>query len=43
MELYTELGRIQFQLDKLEQSKENIVRRIEIAETIEAVKREEKN
>lgn len=40
MDLYTELGRIQFQLDKLEIAKTNIVRQIEIQETIAAVKRE---
>ena len=40
MDLYAELGRIQFQLDKLELAKTNIVRQIEIQETIIAVKRE---
>lgn len=38
MELYTELGRIQFQLDKLEQAKTNIVRQIEIQLTVESIK-----
>ena len=43
MNLYEELGIIQFQLDKLEQAKNNIVRQIEIQITIESVKQQEKN
>ena len=41
MDLYAELGRIQFQLDKLELAKNNIVRQIEIQITIESVKQQE--
>jgi len=40
MNLYEELGKVQFQLDKLEQAKNNIVRQIEIQMTIESVKQE---
>ena len=42
MNLYEELGRIQFQLDKLEASKNSIVRQIEIQMTIEAVQKQQK-
>lgn len=41
--LYEQLGNIQFQLDKMEIAKTNIVRQIEIQMTIESVKRQEKN
>lgn len=41
MDLYTELGRIQFQLDRLEIAKNNIVRQIEIQITIESIKQQE--
>jgi len=37
MELYAELGRIQFKLDKLEAAKNNLVRQIEIQMTIESI------
>jgi len=37
MELYAELGRIQFQLDKLDVAKKSIVRQIEIQMTIESI------
>lgn len=40
MNLYQELGNIQFQLDKLEASKNSIVRQIEIQMTIEAVRQQ---
>lgn len=40
MKLYEELGRIQFQLDKLEASKNSIVRQIEIQMTIEAIRQQ---
>ena len=40
MSLYEELGNIQFQIDKLEESKNRIVRQIEIQMTIEAVKQQ---
>lgn len=41
MDLYAELGRIQFQMDKLEAAKTNIVRQIEIQMTIESVKQQD--
>ena len=37
MNLYEELGNIQFQIDKLEAAKNNIVRQLEIQMTIEAI------
>jgi len=40
MNLYQELGNIQFQLDKLEASKNSIVRQIEIQMTIEAIRQQ---
>jgi len=40
MDLYAELGRIQYQIDKLEASKTHIVRQIEIQITIESVKQQ---
>ena len=40
MNLYQELGNIQFQLDKLEASKNSIVRQIEIQMTIEAIRKQ---
>jgi len=41
--LYEQLGNIQFQLDKLELAKNNITRQIEIQMTIESVKQQEVN
>ena len=41
MDLYAELGRIQFQMDKLEAAKTNIVRQIEIQMTIKSVKQQD--
>ena len=43
MDLYAELGRIQFQLDKLGAAKNKIVRQIEIQMTIESMKQQEDN
>ena len=43
MNLYEELGRIQFQLDKLETSKAHIVRQIEIQMTVESIKQQTQN
>lgn len=40
MNLYEELGNIQFQIDKLEAAKTNIVRQIEIQMTIEAIRKQ---
>ncbi|MCK5225144.1 MAG: hypothetical protein KAQ89_00345 [Planctomycetes bacterium] len=40
MNLYEELGNIQFQIDKLEAAKINIVRQIEIQMTIEATRKQ---
>ena len=40
MNLYEELGNIQFQIDKLEAAKTNIVRQIEIQMTIESIKQQ---
>lgn len=40
MNLYEELGNIQFQIDKLEESKNRIVRQIEIQMTIEAIRQQ---
>ena len=40
MKLYEELGRIQFQIDKLEASKNHVVRQIEIQMTVEAVRKQ---
>lgn len=42
MDLYAELGRIQFQLDKLEAAKNNITRQIEIQMTIESTNQKSK-
>lgn len=39
--LYEQLGNIQFQIDKLETAKDNIVRQIEIQMTIESIKQQE--
>lgn len=41
MNPYEELGKIQFQIDRLEISKNNIVRQIEMQLTAEAVKQQE--
>lgn len=43
MNLYQELGNIQFQIDKLEASKNSIVRQIEIQMTIEAIRQQTAN
>lgn len=40
MNLYEELGNIQFQIDKLEAAKNNIVRQIEIQMTIESIRKQ---
>lgn len=41
--LYEQLGNIQFQIDKLEAGKNNIVRQIEIQMTVEAIKQQDEN
>lgn len=43
MNLYEQLGNIQFQIDKLEAAKDNIVRQIEIQMTVEAIKQQDEN
>lgn len=40
MNLYEELGNIQYQIDKLAAAKNNIVRQIEIQMTIEAIRKQ---
>ena len=43
MNLYEELGKIQFQLDRFKQAKNNIKQQIEIQLAIEALKQQEKS
>lgn len=40
MNLYEELGRIQYQIDKLEVAKDSIARQIEIQRTIETIRQQ---